>query len=57
MGRTSTHIRIPLTISSHNGDEDRRDWEAAVNLRDEIVALIFSTPEYKKIANIGVEGP
>lgn len=57
MGYNAAELRIPLRLDNHLGPETERDKQAADDLRMEIEALIASTPEYERIAILGVSGP
>lgn len=57
MGYNPAEISVPLRLDNHLGPETERDKQAANDLRMEIEALIKSTPEYERIAILGVEGP
>ena len=56
MGYDAYNLRIPITVSRHNSEQDREDDAAAADLREDIEELIASNPRYARVASLGVEG-
>lgn len=56
MGRATLEIRVLMSVSRHNSEQDRLDDRAAERLHQDIEALIRNEPNYERIV-LWTEGP